>query len=1194
MAGKSLSNLISSFSKDKASTFFKENYKTLFGDQFDLGSLQKLVTETYEDFTSPSAFKRMKDTTGVTDPEIYKNYIDSFNVPEDELLRRGYTETKQRFIGRSPRDLLDEAEALNGGNSKFRNERTISGTLFDKATELDFNSADDFKIFENLYDFNEKTYGSWTSPKSTVGNINYISSKKDFFDQYIEYYKDKHKLSETGAIKKLQEIEQKAKEMNLSGYDFGDMIEKRKVLNQEYKANRHEAHQMNREYKIKIQRLDDIEQEMKNFRMNSPEYKALEREYNNVYADLYSGSGYNKEVLQLNAPREGAPMFEGGAVPSVIADSADYDQHTIYTQDKFEEKLNTNSQQIKRRTLKNGDRTYRPKVTMNGNNVEIDSIYNHSTPTAKSAVNVTNNTSTPIDNLNKILNKKNPERRMWTNRDFVFGDNYINNKDFNRAVTEFYTNTENAENLFEKIARFSDLEYSPNDFKIYENMFDTYKRATGQTTKDVQQQIINQFKEWKVGPEEIQRHFRLIKEAAEEVGWQGSYEHLDYSSFKIDVDTPDPESYKPKIGDNIINSETGERYVLSQIDKADPDLDIHNDTYYYNSPNGERLTRTSPIDPNKNSNYKFDYDNILSPDDVRRINNSFNDLETNTNLLDEAKSKLSSLKDQFDNGADNLNEIYQTEKAVRNLESKVANARMQIDEDDLRYNSNGKYAYNINEKTRKHMEKADNLLGDYSETKYVNDYKEIFKEVKPRQFINSIDPGVDDAFNLINEASVENNIKARTRTRGKKKNAQLTGRGNKKRRIQSTGRGNKNTIKTRPKKAPTLKRRGKSSKFRAVGRNGKVLNNIPRKAIPLNKKDIVKTAANLIVNEAATNTANTIIKNIDDINTPNVNNAPHPDSSDIPSVDNPIPEPDHSNTPEPEFEIPSGYSDDPSTWTDEDIADMADGDPDLYEELKKRREEAFNNNDPETHTNTPEPENNSGPQGEPIPPKPFSKDFDPNDPDTWTRDDIERMNNPSIWTDDDIKLLADGDPDYAEELKARKGTNDGPRQGPDDFRFHTDDAPIPERNKIDTPDTKMFDEDGLPQGLSKMDIAMTGLNILGAVGDYKSARREGHGVVSSAVRAGAKFAIDEALGWWALPIGIVKTLPGAAIKGADMLYKENRRMNSAANFQVFGDAQFMDTQQLATMRQSGMEMAKMAQYNLQQTLMGSEAKYLHR
>ena len=128
----------------------------------------------------------------------------------------------------------------------------------------------------------------------------------------------------------------------------------------------------------------------------------------------------------------------------------------------------------------------------------------------------------------------------------------------------------------------------------------------------------------------------------------------------------------------------------------------------------------------------------------------------------------------------------------------------------------------------------------------------------------------------------------------------------------------------------------------------------------------------------------------------------------------------------------------------------------------------------------------------------------------------------------------------------------------------------------------------------KLDMLMTGINVLGTVSDYKRYRREGKGVVSSAVRSGANFAIGEALGLWALPVALVSSLPGAAIKGADMLYKENRRMNSAANFQVFGGAQFMDTQQLATMRQSGMEMAKMAQYNLQQTLMGNEATYLHR
>ncbi len=649
---------------------------------------------------------------------------------------------------------------------------------------------------------------------------------------------------------------------------------------------------------------------------------------------------------------------------------------------------------------------------------------------------------------------------------------------------------------------------------------------------------------------------------------------------------PEPETYSPQIGDNIIDNETGERYVLKEIDHADPSLDIHNDTYYYDSPNGDRITRQTPIDPNNSDGHYSLGDKILDSDDVYRINNSFEDLRMYTDDLEKAKGQLYKLKDDFDNGADNLNEIYEMEKSVRSLESKVANARMQIEEDNNRYNSNGDSVYEINEKTQRYMDTADKYLKDYSETKYVNDYEEVFKEVKPRQFINTIEPGVDSAIEVINNTTVENNIKTRTRTRGKKKNAELTGRGNKKRVYQGSSRKNKSASSKSKgrKKLPINKKRGKS-KLRAVGRNGKVLSNIPRK-MPLSKKDIIKTAANIVVNEAASDTANTIIKNIDDIDVPDVDNAPHPDSPDIPSPDNPIPDPDQTNTPEaPEFDVPDGYGD-PSTWTDEDIADMADGDPDLYEELLKRREQTLNTGSG--------PEVNTGPQGEPIPPKSFSEKFDPNDPNTWTRDDLDRMNNPSAWTDDDIRRLADGDADYADELINRKKTGSGGPSNklPDEFDFN--DAPIPERNKIDTPDTKMFDEDGLPQGIKKMDIAMTGLNIIGAVGDYKSARREGHGVVSSAVRAGVKLAVDEALGWWALPIGIVKTLPGVAIKGADMLYKENRRMNSAANYQVFGDAQFMDTQQLATMRQSGMEMAKMAQYNLQQTLMGSEAKYLHR
>ena len=118
----------------------------------------------------------------------------------------------------------------------------------------------------------------------------------------------------------------------------------------------------------------------------------------------------------------------------------------------------------------------------------------------------------------------------------------------------------------------------------------------------------------------------------------------------------------------------------------------------------------------------------------------------------------------------------------------------------------------------------------------------------------------------------------------------------------------------------------------------------------------------------------------------------------------------------------------------------------------------------------------------------------------------------------------------------------------------------------------------------------TAFTVKSAVDKYKESRAEGRSVVSSAVRAGASAAAADMLGpWGSMALGLAQAAPGAVI-GAS----EYRRMNSAANFTPLGGTSFQDSQQLATMRQSGMELAKMSQYNLEQTLMGSEAKHLHR
>lgn len=115
-----------------------------------------------------------------------------------------------------------------------------------------------------------------------------------------------------------------------------------------------------------------------------------------------------------------------------------------------------------------------------------------------------------------------------------------------------------------------------------------------------------------------------------------------------------------------------------------------------------------------------------------------------------------------------------------------------------------------------------------------------------------------------------------------------------------------------------------------------------------------------------------------------------------------------------------------------------------------------------------------------------------------------------------------------------------------------------------------------------------------AISDYKDAREAGHSVARSTVKAGAEFVKGELFGGWYMAAMLAKSAPTMAVSAIEGINTMSRSMNSMSRRQVFGDASFQDTQQLATMRQSGMELAKMSQYNLQQTLMGNEAEYLHK
>lgn len=129
---------------------------------------------------------------------------------------------------------------------------------------------------------------------------------------------------------------------------------------------------------------------------------------------------------------------------------------------------------------------------------------------------------------------------------------------------------------------------------------------------------------------------------------------------------------------------------------------------------------------------------------------------------------------------------------------------------------------------------------------------------------------------------------------------------------------------------------------------------------------------------------------------------------------------------------------------------------------------------------------------------------------------------------------------------------------------------------------------------TKVGAMGVGLNAFFTYQTYKESRREGNGVLKSTAKAGVDFTMGEALGAWMLPYSLARSVPQAVVSGIEATNKMSRDMNSNKRFTTFSDASFQDTQQLATMRQSGMEIAKMSQYNLQQTLMGNEAQYMHR
>lgn len=113
---------------------------------------------------------------------------------------------------------------------------------------------------------------------------------------------------------------------------------------------------------------------------------------------------------------------------------------------------------------------------------------------------------------------------------------------------------------------------------------------------------------------------------------------------------------------------------------------------------------------------------------------------------------------------------------------------------------------------------------------------------------------------------------------------------------------------------------------------------------------------------------------------------------------------------------------------------------------------------------------------------------------------------------------------------------------------------------------------------------------------YKEERAQGNSRLGALGKATMDFVLPELLGFKAyLAYEAVKALPGAALSAGQYISQQGRIMERNARDQApFKANTFVDSQQIYTMRQAGMALAEQSKYALQQSLMGDEARFMHR
>ena len=138
----------------------------------------------------------------------------------------------------------------------------------------------------------------------------------------------------------------------------------------------------------------------------------------------------------------------------------------------------------------------------------------------------------------------------------------------------------------------------------------------------------------------------------------------------------------------------------------------------------------------------------------------------------------------------------------------------------------------------------------------------------------------------------------------------------------------------------------------------------------------------------------------------------------------------------------------------------------------------------------------------------------------------------------------------------------------------------------------------LRNGDGKISLGRIGESVFAGgllLNDYYTRRDEGNSALSAAFGAVAEQGLAMATGFKGYMAFELLSNSGVIVDALESFSAQRRAYYANEQYQApFRTNTFVDNEQLYTMRQAGMELAKQAKYRQIATLMGNEARYMHR